>query len=103
MTAAVPCRCHSVPDPPSRARCRLCGRMAGPELRHECHADGCDVEVPPKMLMCLRHWRMVPRDLQKRVWAEYVPGQEVRKDPTDSYLDVQREAVDVVARKEGRR
>jgi hypothetical protein len=88
--------------PPRGARCRACGR-AGLSPRHECHADGCSVEVPPRMLMCLRHWRMVPRDIQKRVWAEYNEGQEIRKDPTEEYMDVQREAVEAVAKKEGRR
>lgn len=68
---------------------------------HLCHAAGCSHAVPPKMLMCLRHWRMVPRDLQKRVWAEYVPGQETRKDPTPAYMEVQRAAVAAVAAKEG--
>jgi hypothetical protein len=54
------------------------------------------------MLFCFRHWRMVPRPLQRRVWAAYVPGQEIRKDPTDEYLEVQKEAVTEVARREGR-
>lgn len=71
--------------------------------RHVCHADGCEVSVPPKMLMCLRHWKMVPRSIQLRVWREYVPGQEVRKDPSSEYLEVMREAIEAVAEKEGRR
>jgi hypothetical protein len=99
----LPCRCHSVPDPPQRAKCKLCGRVAGPEPKHVCHADGCERPVPPKMLMCIQHWRMVPKDLQRRVWDTYVPGQEVRKNPTSEYMEAQRAAVDAVARKEGRR
>ena len=67
-----------------------------------CHADGCSVEVPPRLLMCASHWRMVPRWLKKRVWATYVVGQEVRKDPTAAYMEAQRAAVDAVATKEGR-
>jgi hypothetical protein len=98
MTSSARCRCHDEPDPPVRARCRLCGRVAGPE--HVCHAEGCNTPVPPKMLMCLKHWRMVPRDLQRRVWAAYVPGQEVSKNPTDEYMEVQRAAVRAVAIKE---
>ena len=69
---------------------------------HRCHALGCEKNVPPKMLMCLRHWRMVPVLLQRAVWREYVPGQEVRKDPTDAYLYVQAAAVNAVADKESR-
>lgn len=25
--------------------------------------------------MCLRHWRLVPKDIQDRVWKHYRPGQ----------------------------
>lgn len=70
---------------------------------HTCHAEGCDVRVPPKLLMCRKHWAMVPRRLQAMVWDVYVPGQEQRMDPTAEYLDVAREAIEAVAVKEGRR
>lgn len=70
--------------------------------KHVCHAVGCNVSVPPKMLMCRRHWFMVPKPLRVAVWAAYVPGQETRKDPTDEYMSVQRAAVEAVARREGR-
>jgi hypothetical protein len=36
-------------------------------MSHTCHAINCEVSVPPKMFMCLRHWRMVPRPLQREV------------------------------------
>lgn len=42
---------------------------------HTCHARGCTVPVKPELLMCLAHWRRVPRVLQLKVWAEYRPGQ----------------------------
>jgi len=64
---------------------------------HTCHADGCNVVVPPRLLMCPPHWRMVPRRLQSELWAVYVPGQEVRKDPTGEYLAVARRCIDTVA------
>ena len=70
---------------------------------HLCHAEGCTVEVPPKMLMCRRHWRMVPARLQAAVWNAYVPGQERRKDPTGVYLAAAKAAIEAVAKKEGRR
>lgn len=69
--------------------------------RHVCHAEGCTMEVPPRMLMCRRHWRMVPRSLQDAVWATYVRGQEVRKDPTAENLKAARAAIDYVANREG--
>jgi hypothetical protein len=72
-------------------------------LKHLCHAEGCDQPVPPRMLMCRRHWFMVPKKMQDAVWDEYIPGQEVRKDPTPDYLDAAHAAIEAVAKKEGRR
>lgn len=69
-------------------------------LVHRCHARGCIKAVPPKLLMCLRHWRMVPRDVQARIWATYRPGQEIDKNPTDEYLTVMDQAIEAVAQKE---
>lgn len=69
-------------------------------ITHRCHARGCRKEVPPRMLMCLQHWRMVPHDLQRKVWQHYRPGQEVDKNPSDTYLEVAREAVLAVYGKE---
>lgn len=69
---------------------------------HTCHADGCSVAVPPRLLMCAAHWRMVPRRLQADLWAVYVPGQEQRKDPTRRYLEVARQCIAAVATVEGR-
>jgi hypothetical protein len=68
---------------------------------HLCHAWGCQVAVPPRMLMCRRHWRMVPGSLQDAVWATYRRGQERRKDPTQEYLAAARAAVLAVAEREG--
>lgn len=70
-------------------------------IKHTCHARGCNTAVPPRMLMCKRHWYMVPYDLRQEVWEEYVPGQEISKTPTPEYLDVAQKAVLEVARKEG--
>jgi len=69
--------------------------------RHLCHARQCQTAVPPKRLMCLKHWRMVPRALQRRVWALYRPGQEITKTPTPEYLEAARDAVEAVAKAEG--
>jgi hypothetical protein len=47
--------------------------------------------------MCVRHWKMLPKEILNMVWAEYQPGQE-RLDgtatPTDKYLEVTRYAID---------
>lgn len=50
--------------------------------------------------MCSPHWRKVPKELQKAVWANYVPGQEVLKRPTPEYVKVARMAIAAVAEKE---
>lgn len=57
-------------------------------MSHTCHAVACAVAVPPKMFMCLRHWRMVPRKQQITVWNVYRPGQETDKQPSAEYLAV---------------
>jgi hypothetical protein len=70
-------------------------------MSHQCHALRCNKVVPPKMLMCAKHWRMVPRALQRAVWERYRPGQEVAKNPTGEYLHAANAAITAVARKEG--
>lgn len=67
---------------------------------HHCHAEGCRRSVPARLLMCAPHWRMVPEDLQARVWETYRPGQERTKDPSPEYLDAAMAAVKAVAETE---
>lgn len=64
---------------------------------HLCHARDCARAVPPRLLMCKPHWRMVPAELQRRVWATYRRGQEVDKRPSMAYLDAANAAVKAVA------
>ena len=66
-------------------------------MKHLCHAVSCKRSIPPKLLFCLPHWQMVPRELQRLIWAFYKAGQEVRKDPTPGYLIVQAITVGYVA------
>ena len=53
------------------------------------------------MLMCKRHWYMVPSHMRNAVWATYVPGQEVTKTPTLDYLEAAMAAINAVADAEG--
>ena len=69
-------------------------------MSHECHAKGCRIEVPPKLLMCPRHWWMVPLALRRRVWQTYRLGQDIDKDPTDEYLEAAQDAINAVEKKE---
>ena len=60
-------------------------------MKHLCHWPGCEKPVPPKMWGCAPHWFRLPKPLRDRVWATYVSGQEVRKDPSAAYLEVAKE------------
>lgn len=75
--------------------------MIAPEP-HRCHARGCRRAVEPKFLMCPAHWRRVPKRIQAQIWKHYVPGQELRKDPTPEYLAVMQSAINAVAAYERR-
>lgn len=71
------------------------------ERLHTCHARGCSTEVKPELLMCGRHWRMVPRVIQRAVWAHYRPGQCDDKDVSREWLLAADAAIGFVARAEG--
>lgn len=70
---------------------------------HLCHAVACERPCPPALLMCAAHWRLVPVELQREVWRTYRPGQERDKSPSRAYLLALKQAVNEVARLEGRR
>jgi len=65
-------------------------------MAHHCHVPRCAVVVPPKFLMCRRHWNLVPDAAKKAVWMYYRPGQEVDKNPSDAYLRAAAEAITAV-------
>lgn len=53
--------------------------------------------------MCSRHWRMVPKKLQREVWRTYRPGQEITKTPSAEYLKAADAAVKAVRQAESGR
>ena len=59
---------------------------------HTCHWPGCELEVPPKTWGCRTHWYMLPKVLRDKIWATYVPGQEITKTPSAEYVAVAGEA-----------
>lgn len=71
-------------------------------MGHHCHARGCTKEVKPELLMCLRHWKMVPKPLQLEVWKHYRPGQCDDKNPSEAWHKAADAAIAAVAAKEGR-
>ena len=60
-------------------------------MKHLCHWPTCKREVPPKLWGCKKHWMRLPKELRDLVWATYVPGQEIRKDPSWDYIEAARE------------
>ena len=38
---------------------------------HKCPITECVERVRHIYLMCYRHWRMVPSDLQREIWSEH--------------------------------
>lgn len=71
--------------------------------RHKCHASGCEVETQPKLFMCLRHWRRLPRSMRDEIWFAYRPGQEIDKRPSAEYLVAARAAIEWMAKADARR
>lgn len=71
-------------------------------MSHHCHAVGCTEEVPPKMHMCFKHWRMVPKTVQDLIWEHYRRGQEIDKKPSVEYICVAFVSISCVALKEGK-
>jgi hypothetical protein len=71
-------------------------------MNHRCHARGCAVNVRPELLMCRKHWFMVPRKIQRAVWASYRPGQCDDMDASESWHEAADAAIGFVAASEGR-
>jgi len=71
-------------------------------MAHNCHAACCTVPVPPEMLMCRKHWYMVPPVLRRQVWRAYRRGQCDDKRPSAAWCLVADMAVAHVAALEGR-
>jgi hypothetical protein len=63
-------------------------------MSHHCHWPTCKREVPPAMWGCKPHWFRLPKYLRDKVWAAYVPGQEITKTPSRQYIDVAHEVQD---------
>lgn len=55
-------------------------------MKHICHWPGCKKEVPPAMWGCKPHWMKIPKYLRDGIWNTYLPGQEIKKNPSAAYL-----------------
>lgn len=70
-------------------------------LEHRCHAAGCQNPIPPKLLMCRKHWSKVPKKIQRLVRTQYRAGQEITKTPSSEYMFAARLAIAAVKKAEG--
>lgn len=69
---------------------------------HKCHAFMCDKPVQPRMLMCKKHWAMVPTNIQVRIKTNFHPDQcsgKIR--PSMEWLKASREAINFITKAEG--
>lgn len=69
---------------------------------HACHAIECKAQVSPAMLMCRKHWFMVPGYLKTAVWKHYRSGQQSDWKPSKEYCVAAKAAVRAVGEQEGR-
>lgn len=69
-------------------------------MTHTCHAYKCTTEVPERMFMCRKHWGKLAPRLRAKIWATYVPGQEISKTPSRQYLSAAHEAIQWLAKEE---
>jgi hypothetical protein len=67
---------------------------------HRCHARGCKTPVKPQLLMCGRHWALVPVALRWPVIRNYRRGQCDDKRPSAEWVRAARAAIDAVAARE---
>lgn len=69
-------------------------------MTHTCHARGCPTAVRPTLLMCARHWRLVPNAIQQEVYATYRRGQCDDRRPSLAWHEAASAAIGYVALEE---
>lgn len=43
-------------------------------MTQKCLIANCTAMIPSGSVMCLKHWRMVPKEMQRDVWRHYRAG-----------------------------
>ena len=59
-------------------------------MNHQCPIDGCPNQLPSHILMCCRHWQLVPSNLKTQVYATWNRGKPAN---LQDYLSARQEAV----------
>lgn len=70
-------------------------------MKHHCHVNKCQTTCAPSMLMCSKHWAMVPVSLRMPVVSNYRSGQCADRRPSKEWLKAARAALNHVAKLEG--
>ena len=73
-------------------------------MAHHCNANDCLAKVDQRHLMCMKHWKLVPEELQFRVWTAYRKRGVPAMNPAGwaDYYEAAADAVEYVARSEGK-
>lgn len=63
-------------------------------MKHKCHAIGCTVKTHYSLLMCLKHWELVPSVIKDKIRKEFNPEQLYgRVRPSGAWLKAARMAI----------
>lgn len=62
---------------------------------HDCAAEGCTTQCKTGMLMCRKHWFMVPKPLRDDVWSGWNNGR-----PRPHYRSAVANAIEAVKTRE---
>lgn len=71
-------------------------------MAHTCHATECEVNVPPEMFMCRKHWFSLPKIMRNKIWRYYRQGQCEDWSISKEYSEAAKECVRYIANKEGK-
>lgn len=69
---------------------------ATPPEPRRCAVPDCGAALDAGLLMCLAHWRMVPRPLQNEVYRTFRERQRTSVRPYEPHLQACRKAVEAV-------
>lgn len=68
-------------------------------MYHDCAISCCGERIPTSMLMCRKHWRMVPRPIQTRVNDAWWLAPDMRCMESAEYMSARQDAIDAVVAK----
>jgi len=58
-----------------------------------CIIPECDQRISKSKIMCMRHWRRVPRSIKERICDAYIPGYSRGVIVAQEFIDAMKDAV----------